>query len=219
MRKWMPAVPIAAGYALSLAVWPHLPESIVPDWRVILPVPAAGAEPMPRGVVAFLFPTIALATWIALAAGARIRKRLFKDAIHRFTPTYAAVATWAVSVIVLLHALVVSTVAGLPVLMPRALGALLGIGLMAVGNVMPRLRPNRVAGLRTRAALSDERVWLKLHRWYGITLMGHGAIVVCLAIAAPRYAVLATMISLISAALAAQLVTRRSIATGSAGVT
>jgi uncharacterized membrane protein len=213
MRKWMPAVPIAAGYALSLSVWPRLPEVIIPDWHAVLPVPAGAAEAMPRAVVAFLFPTVALLVWIALAVGARIRGRLFRDAIHRFAPTYTAVAAWVVSLVILLHALILSTVVGGPSVVPQVLGGLFGIGLIAVGNVMPRLRPNWIAGLRTAAALNDERVWLRLHRWYGIMLMGHGAIVVCLALAAPRYAFLATMISLISAALVAQLVTRRSVAT------
>lgn len=213
MRKWMPAVPIAAGYALSLGVWSYLPDAIVPDWQAILPVPADSAESMPRAVVAFLFPTVALGLWIALAAGARIKGRLFRDAIHRFTPTYTAIAAWTVSLIVLLHALVLSTVVGGPSLVPQVIGGLFGVGLIAVGNVMPRLRPNWIAGLRTAAALKDERVWLKLHRWYGIMLMGHGAIVVCLALAAPRYAFLATVVSLVSAALVAQLLTRRSTAT------
>ena len=212
MRKWMPAVPIAAGYALSLSVWSRLPDAIVPDWQAILPVSADAAEAMPRALVAFLFPTIALVVWIALAAGARIRGRLFKDAIHRFRPTYTAIAVWVVSLVILLHALIVSTVVGGPPVVPQLIGGLFGIGLMAVGNVMPRLRPNWIAGLRTASALSDERVWLKLHRWYGIMLMGHGAMVVCLALAAPRYAFLATVLSLISAGLVAQLVTRRSAA-------
>lgn len=213
MRKWMPAIPIAAGYALSLAVWPSLPDSIVPDWQLILPLPVDGAEPMPRMFVGLLFPTTALVVWLALAAGARIRGRLFRDAIHRFAPTYTAVATWVVSLLVLLHALILSTVVGGPALLPQVLGGLLGIGLIAVGNVMPRLRPNWIAGLRTPAALRDERVWLQLHRWYGIMLMGHGAFVVGLALWAPRYAFLATVISLISAAVMAQLITRRPAAT------
>jgi uncharacterized membrane protein len=212
MRKWMPAVPIAAAYTLSLMVWPELPDAVIPDWRAVLPWAAGTAEPMPRAAVALLFPTVALVVWGALSVGARIRGRMFEDAIGRFAPTYAAVATWVVSLLFLLHALIISTVVRAPSLAPQVLGGLFGVGLIAVGNVMPRLRPNRVAGLRTAAALSDEREWLKLHRWYGIMLMAHGAIVVGLALAAPRYAFPATAISLVSAALIAQAVTRRSAA-------
>lgn len=209
MRKWIPAVPIAAGYALSFSIWPGLSDFVVPDWRVILPVSTLPSEPMPRAVFAFLFPTIALGLWIVLAAGARIKGRLFAEAIHRFSPTYTTIITCVVSLIVLLNALIVSTVVEWPSIVPHFLGATLGIGLMAVGNVMPRLRPNWIAGIRTAATVSDERLWLKTHRSYGMILVAHGAVVVCLAVAAPRYAFLATVFSLISAAAIAQLVTAR----------
>src|SRR5688500_19034294 len=108
MRKWIPAVPIAAGYALSFSVWPHLSESVVPDWRMILPVPILASEPMPRLAFALLFPTLALALLMAFAAGAHIKGRLFREAVPPFSATYVAIVTCVVSLIVLLHALLVS---------------------------------------------------------------------------------------------------------------
>jgi uncharacterized membrane protein len=82
-----------------------------------------------------------------------------------------------------------------------------------IGNVMPRLRPNWVAGIRTAATLRDERLWLETHRLYGIVLMAHGIVVICLAFTATSYAFIATVLSLITAAAVAQIVTRRSAAT------
>lgn len=213
MRKWMPAVPIAAGYAISFSVWSRLPDTVVPDWRVILPVAGFASEPMPRAAAVFLLPTVALALWIAMAAGARIEGRLLRDAIRRFAPTYTTIVMCVVTLVLVLHALILSTVAGWPMLVPQLLGGVLGLGLLAAGNVMPRLKPNRVAGIRTAATVRDERLWLKTHRLYGIVLMAHGIIVLCLALAAPRFAFMATVLSLATAAVITQLVTRRSAAT------
>src|SRR5215204_439505 len=130
MRKWIPAVPIAAGYALSFSVWSRLPDTVVPDWRVIFPVPGLASEPMPRAAAAFLFPTLALAVWIAMAAGARMEGRLFRDAIRRFAPTYTTIVMCVVTLLVVLHALIMSTVAGWSTLVPQLLGGVLGLGLM-----------------------------------------------------------------------------------------
>lgn len=208
MRKWMPAVPIAAGYAISFSVWSRLPDSVFPDWGVILPLPVIASEPMPRAAAAFLLPTVALALWIVMAAGAHIEGRLFRDAIRRFARTYTTIVMCVVSLVLVIHALVLSTVAGWSMPVPQLLGGVLGIGLLAAGNVMPRLRPNWIAGIRTAATLRDERLWLKTHRVYGMVLMAHGILVLCLAVAAPRFAFIATVLSLVTAAAVTQLVTR-----------
>ena len=56
--------------------------------------------------------------------------------------------------------------------------SLIGIVLIVAGNIMPRLRPNNVIGIRTRWTLGNETVWMKTHRaggyflvFFGLTLM------------------------------------------------
>ena len=205
MNKWIPAVPVGAGYALSLGVWSALPESVTPNWHAIMPLPAHDAESMPRIVFALLLPTIALFVWGLLSAGTRISGRFFRDAVTRFDGTYVAMMTASVSLIVVLHALLVSTVVEWPAAVPRLLGALLGVGLIAAGNVMPRVRQNWIAGIRTAATMRDERLWLTTHRLYGMILMAHGVVVVLLAFTATRYAFIATVLSMVTAALLAQI--------------
>src|SRR5688500_18923560 len=93
MNKWMPAVPIAAGYALSLSVWNRLPDAVIPNWPAIMPLPAHAAESMPRVAFALMLPTLALFLWVLFAAGARIKGRFFRDAVMRFGDTYSAIVT------------------------------------------------------------------------------------------------------------------------------
>ena len=61
----------------------------------------------------------------------------------------------------------------------RLVPMMFGIAVVSIGNVIPRLRPNRVIGIRTRHTLSDRGVWMSTHR-----IAGYIAVACGLAIAA-----------------------------------
>ena len=52
--------------------------------------------------------------------------------------------------------------------------AFIGLTVVVIGNVLPRLRPNSAMGVRTRWTLRDERVWMKTHRAAGYFLVVFG---------------------------------------------
>ena len=62
----------------------------------------------------------------------------------------------------------------LPVDLSQLLFGLLGIGLIVMGNVMPKARKNSVLGLRTSWSMKDETAWKKSQRAGGICLMAAG---------------------------------------------
>ncbi len=49
---------------------------------------------------------------------------------------------------------------------------------MAIGNELPRTRPNLVFGIRTTRALSDRDLWMRLHRTVGHAMVGIGALTI-----------------------------------------
>jgi uncharacterized membrane protein len=49
-----------------------------------------------------------------------------------------------------------------------------GIALVAVGNVLPRLGPNLALGIRTRRTLSDRQLWMVTHRAAGYAVVAVG---------------------------------------------
>lgn len=51
---------------------------------------------------------------------------------------------------------------------------LVGVVLIAAGNVLPRLRPNSAMGIRTRWTMGDETVWRKTHLAAGYVLIVFG---------------------------------------------
>ncbi|NLL42467.1 MAG: DUF1648 domain-containing protein [Firmicutes bacterium] len=53
----------------------------------------------------------------------------------------------------------------------KVMFSLIGLALIIIGNVMPKLKRNSIAGLRTKWSLSSERAWRKSQRFGGITLM------------------------------------------------
>jgi uncharacterized membrane protein len=61
---------------------------------------------------------------------------------------------------------------------------LVGTGLLLVmtGNVMGKLRPNALVGIRTRWTLSNARVWDQTHRFGGKAQVAAGVVLVGLAL-------------------------------------
>jgi hypothetical protein len=156
-------------------------------WEVVLPwIPTGAAPPVSRTFAALGLPTIVLAVWLVLRflaspLGERMGRRFLPswlvsartgaDAVGRFGPTFDVIVAALVAGLLLFHAVVLGTVLGWPAWTPRIFSALVGAGLVAVGNVIPRTRPNWIAGLRTRRTLSDPDLWRLTHRWFGALLM------------------------------------------------
>jgi uncharacterized membrane protein len=87
-------------------------------------------------------------------------------------------------------------------------GLTFGVGLMIVGNVMPRLRPNAVAGIRTARTMRDPAEWARAHRIFGAVWLGAGLLTTVVALAAPSYALLTGVLALALSSLAGLLLPR-----------
>jgi uncharacterized membrane protein len=56
----------------------------------------------------------------------------------------------------------------------RVVVAMLGITVIAIGNLLPRTRPNIAFGVRTERTLSNAQLWQQVHRVGGYTTVGLG---------------------------------------------
>lgn len=201
MRKWIPAVLIAGCYLFSLWVYPGLPDRVAPGWDALFPwIPASDEDAAPRAFAAFAIPTVALILWLAFRAAAS------RTAVKRFGSTFDIVVALVVGFVVLLHLVTLGTVIGWPGWTARAFTGLIGVGIMVLGNVMPRTRPNWVAGLRTKRTVSDPDAWRLTHRYFGAFLMVTGLVVVAMSLVSAPYALLGAGVGfLLSAILATAL--------------
>jgi len=159
---------IAAGYAGGLAAFPWLPG----------PYLGPGRSLAARAAIAFLIPTAAFVT----CATVETFSRSTSNAPHlESAKAIRAVSAFTVLFMVGLHGLVLVSLIGFPIAgfpVHRLAVALFGLLLVGIGNVLPRVRPNTVIGIRTRALLDDPVAWARVHRMAGYFLVTLGAIAV-----------------------------------------
>ena len=215
MRKWTPAIPIVGSYALSAAIFSRLPDVGHPDFSPLIPVAIPSGEGIPRLAVALLIPTIAAGVWLLFAALAKVggpqkplpewwlNEETGSESVERFAPTYATITFAVASLLALMHVALVAGVLQWPPWTYRILTAILGLGFIAAGNVMPRTRPNWIVGLRTKRTLTDRAAWQRTHRVLGALMMVLGAVVVAASLVAPRYALAVAVLALLPLFIAA----------------
>jgi hypothetical protein len=211
-RRWLPPVLIAVAAVASLVAYGRLPAMV--DLRLggLLPFDVSEpASPVPRWLALSLMPALALLLWAAFraaptAAGQRVARRLFRRApdvvtspeqFERFRTSYDAIVLGVVLLLLGVHAAIIVGALGHPGIASRIAPAVLGGCLILMGNVMPRLRPNWVAGVRTKRTLEDPQLWRTTHRVFGAAFVVSGFLTMIVALAAPRYGLVTGIASLL----------------------
>ncbi len=165
-------ITIAALYVISAIAYVRLPSATVD-----------------RALIAFLLPTAAGAIYVLM------RLLAAHDHVRRdngtFMRTYDAIVFRIVLFIGALHGIVLTGLLGRgliartgPVLY-RLTPILLGVGLMAIGNLLPRIRPNVAIGIRTSRTLHDRHAWLRVNRTAGYVAVALGLAIVAAALLVP----------------------------------
>ena len=163
---------LAALYAVSAVAYARLPASTVNP-----------------GFIAFLLPTAALTIYVLM------RLLAARDPAYRGHETssraYDAIVFRVVLFIGALHGAVLLGLLGRgfisrwgPVV-PRLAPALLGVALMAIGNLLPRTRPNSAIGIRTKETLRSRDAWLKVNRRAGYVAVALGFAILMTALFVP----------------------------------
>jgi hypothetical protein len=160
---------IAAGYAAGLAAFPWLPGPYFgPEQSLVV-----------RAAIAFLIPTSAFVTCAAVET---LFSRTTSNAPHlESAKAIRAVSMFTVLFMVGLHGLVLVTLVGVPIPgfpVHRLAMVLFGLLLVGIGNVLPRVRPNAVVGIRMHRLLDDRVAWARVHRIIGYCLVALGALAV-----------------------------------------
>jgi len=208
VRKWIPAVLILAAFAFGAAVMGRLPEQVSPRFDAFIPWIASGsAKPMSRVAAVIVFPAVALLAWLILRfVGSRSR------GVERFGHTYDGIVAGVVGFLVLFHVATIGTVLGWS-WSASAFGVMVGLGLIALGNIMPRTRPNWVAGIRTSTTVNNPDIWRATHRWFGALLVASGLVVVLLAFTVAQFALFAAVVGLILSGIIASVAGARGATT------
>jgi hypothetical protein len=160
---------LVTGFLAGLIAYPMLPGPFLDHARFA------------RFLVAFTLPITALVIdtlFRSLWTHDRIR-----SGNGAFEATYRAIVFRVVLFVVALHVLVMIALTD----PPHAIGArmslgrlvviLLGVVFIAIGNLLPRTRPNVAVGLRTKRTLTNARLWGQVHRVGGYAMVGLGLVI------------------------------------------
>lgn len=149
------------------------PDGFAGPWVAFLSLPA---------IAAFVTALFALLPRMEPRAGNLARSG------KAYTATWSAVALMLAAC----HALLIAHALGYAADVPRLVTAMLGLFLIATGNVAAKTRSMLLFGVRTPWTLADERVWQRTHRLYGWGSVCLGLALVGLALGAAAPLVLAT---------------------------
>jgi uncharacterized membrane protein len=196
VKRWYVPGLALAGVALSLAVYPRLPGQVVTHWD------ASGVPNgwMPRAVAAFLLPAVLLAVGALLRALPVIDPR--RENYAKFAASYEFTIASVLVFLLLLHAVILAAALGYDVPVARVAPVLTGMLFVAMGNQLPRTRPNFWYGIRTPWTLSSDRVWARTHRVAGFAMTGAGLVMIVAGALLPP---VAGVMLLVVAALASAL--------------
>ena len=87
----------------------------------------------------------------------------------------------------------------------------LGVTVVAIGNVLPRTRPNIVIGIRTSRTMATRDAWIRMHRAAGYVAVGIGAVVVASGVLAPGQTMPGVILAAGAIGLAALAVEHRTL--------
>src|SRR5687768_7646682 len=228
-RRWLPPALIAVAGIASIAAYGRIPEMIPLRFDGVLPFEAIDSGSLaPRWITLSLMPALALIMWIAFrlaptATGQRLGRRLFRNApeavtapeqFARFGNTYDTIVLCVVVLLLGVHAAVLAEALKAGSVAARIIPAVLGGCFLVMGNVMPRLRPNWVAGIRTRRTLEDPQLWRTTHRVFGTAFAASGLLTIITAVVKPEFALLVAIASVAVSCVIAAVVTMKPPANG-----
>lgn len=179
-KRYFGAVVVVAMVLFTLVVWSQLPERIPIHWNIRGEVDGwAGKWPG-----AFLLPALGLGMWLLFRVLPRIDPRRVN--YERFEPTYWTLANVVLVFFALVHVLSLGTALGWSIDAPRVILVALGSLFVALGNYLPRVKPNWWMGIRTPWTLDSDQVWRDTHRLGGKMFVAAGLATIAAALLSPQ---------------------------------
>jgi len=172
MRKWYPVFLVAIATIASIIAYSKLPDRVPTHFDIRGTPDRFG----PRWVPTVVFPAMILVLWGIMRGLPKIDPRRANYA--RMQDTYDLVVNLTLTMITALHLLVLAGTMGSHVPFVRLIPAVIGVSFIAIGNLLPRAKPNWWFGIRTPWTLSNDRVWERTHRVGGYVMSGIGVLAI-----------------------------------------
>lgn len=182
MRKWIPLLVIAAAFVASAAVYQDLPQRMPTHWNVSGDVDGWSSRPWG----AFMIPVFLLVMLAVFHLLPKIDPRAPNYA--KFRGSYEIVIIAVMVFMLGVQLVILASSLGNDISVDRVIPIGVGVLLMVIGNLLPRMRPNWFVGVRTPWTLSSDRVWDRTHRFGGRLFVAAGALILLTGLFAPQMA-------------------------------
>jgi uncharacterized membrane protein len=186
---------IGGAAAASAALYDALPARVAThfDWR------GTPDGWMARPLAASFIPGFALVLWAALRLAPRVVPASGKRALGGGT-VMPFVAALVVVFMALVHVVILRVAIGPGIDVTRAVHVLVGVLFVALGLVLPRVRRNRLVGVRTPWTLRSDENWARTHRIGGYAMVIGGIFTLLAGIAGGPAGSVVALASLVAAA-------------------
>ena len=160
---------IVLGYLVGVAAYPYLPGIALDE------LPGARAQ------IAFSLPTAVLVIYLIFRS--LWRHDRIRTGNGAFEATYHAIVFRTMVFVFAMNALLMVAltdamdVLGSHTWGKRVVVVMLGAAVIAIGNLLPRTRPNIAFGVRTARTLANTQLWQQVHRVGGYVMVGVGAVI------------------------------------------
>lgn len=181
-REWLPVLALMIAFGATLVFYGRLPDPMPIHWGLTGQPDDFAARPLG----AFLMPVLAIFMYGFFFLIPVIDPR--RENIERFRETYrffrsALVLFFSYFQLVILQA----TMSGRQRLDTSLLVGGIGVFMIVIGNVMPRVRSNWFLGIRTPWTLESEYVWRRTHRLAGQVAVVGGLVVLATSLLSPGW--------------------------------
>ena len=196
IRKLRPGILVNLVAALfGLGVMSRLPARVASHWGADGAVNGYSS----RVMLVLLVPLLSLVMAVVLAYAPML------DPKRRNFPMHAD-AYWVVTNVVLvflavLHVLLIGFNLGWPLNINLIMGVGLGLLFIILGNVLTRIRPNWIFGVRTPWTLSSDLSWRETHRVAGYGFVAAGIAALAAGLLAPKSVMIVVLVGIGGSAL------------------
>jgi hypothetical protein len=161
-----PIVVIVLSFLIGVAAYPNIPGAAIDQLRFI------------REEIAFALPAAVLVIYLIFRS--LWRHDRIRTGNGAFEATYHAIVFRTMVFVFAMHTLLmIALTDAMDVLGTRTWGkrvvvVMLGLTFMAIGNLLPRTRPNIAFGVRTSRTLTNAQLWQQVHRVGGYATVALG---------------------------------------------
>ncbi|PIC05180.1 hypothetical protein CS060_05630 [Anoxybacillus flavithermus] len=168
---------IACSYVLSLLAIPFLPDEVAIHWNV-----AGEADGFTnKWWGALLFPIFLTGIVSLILFLPKVDPR--KENYEKFEKVYRIFLHVFVLFLFSIHVVTLAYNIGIPVQVDVVVPIGVGVLFIALGNYMPKIKPNYFFGIRTPWTLENEEVWQKTHRVGGKVFVMMGVFIMLMVFA------------------------------------